>query len=560
MNIRSDMIRSQGGLSQPSQQMLSINTPQFMQNQPLQQSSNPMDILPNPNAPMAMLGGQPNSPMLMPNQQRYLQQSQLQQQRQLHLRPTQGGPNPGIPPPQNPHLNGLVPHQLQNMGFGGNMMQQPNNGPMRRVASQPPLNSGAGHLGGVGMPQVGAAGMNMMNAQALRQQQQAHQMRIQQQQHQMQMQGNISPDMGLMNRQGNPGIQQNIGQRTSSAQMQLMNGLPNLTQSHPGAMQPSHHQNNFPNSIPPQRQISSSPRPGPQSHNPTNMGMGAPGPSHNPGNPGLNPEDGNPAMFMNFQNSQFPQFSGRLPTNLNSQFPFVPSSTSPNQHADIPQTMPMGVGGIGNPVPPTRPGFHLTPAQQFEQMQQSGASEGYNPNNFVNSMPPPCHRPSHPHDPQAGPKHRPSPQPSDQQPIYPLKSIYSGPQRPGSRPQSQAGRPPSQPRLQTPRIKSTVLPRGPAADRIPQPQHGGGPQPQPPVSNEQQVARTAPPPSAANPAGASTTTLPPDAPPGTVQVPRPVRDVLVFFLESCLALTNDDISQSDACTWKWSRPHPSATI
>lgn len=329
-------------------------------------------------------------------------------------------------------------------------------------------------------------------------------LRIQQQQ----MQGHITPEMAMALR-----MPQNAA-RSASAQAQLMNSLsqpPALTSAHPGGIQPSHHQNNFQNSIPlpHQPQISSSPRPGShsQSHTPSNMSM-TPGPPQATTNRSqLTPDN---AMLMNFQNQQFQQAShnaARLPAN-NSQFPFVPSSTPPNQHGDITQSM---ANALGNPPGSgTRPGFHLTPAQQFEQMQHSGEAFGghFNmPPPQTNVPPrPPSHNNHHPSvtlPQQQQPQHH-SPHQSDH-----IPSHIAHPQRPQSQPQAQPRRPPSQASpAHTPRVSQPPLPGssglGPSG-RIPPLSQHGGPQPshqsQPPAPGQPLpiAPRPQPPPSVPGP-------------------------------------------------------------
>lgn len=377
-------------------------------------------------------------------------------------------------------------------------MQQPgNNVGVRRVASQPqPLNQSSGHLG----MQPGASGMNMgmnpqtsMPAQLRQVQQQQHQHQHQHQQMNMRLQqhqpsqSHIPPEIAMALRQGNANLSQSVA-RTASAQAQLLGNLtqpPTLTQAHAGGIQSSH-QNNFQNSIPlplqhQQPQISSSPRPGShsQTHTPSNMSMNNQGHPQNTTN--RNQITPDTAMFMNFQNppfSQTPHTTGRLPPN-NAQFPFVPSSTSPSQHGDIPQSISSGLGnsiGSGNRV-----GFHPTPAQQFEQMQQTSA----NYDSHFNISPPQSNIPPRP--PSHNNHQPPGPLPQQQQQSQQHDHMAHLSQRPQSEPTTQPGMPQSQPDpSHTPRVSQPPLPTNHlSSGRIPtfsQSQHGGSPSHQPQLS------------------------------------------------------------------------------
>ncbi|KAK0231320.1 LIM-domain binding protein-domain-containing protein [Armillaria fumosa] len=237
-------------------------------------------------------------------------------------------------------------------------------------------------------------------------------MRQPQQAHGQPQQPPMRQPSGHMSASGNPGLPQNVV-RTGSAPM----GQP---QSMQGAMQspvplPLQHQT---------AQIPPSPRPPshPSSHTPA-MNMG-PGPSQSGINRPQMPPD-NPMAFMDFST---PQFSTQTSSGGNNQFPFMSRALPTN---------------IAN-TPPNRTAFQLTPAQQFEAMQQQG-TENYN--SF--GMPPPPRPPSHNHHHASLPQSQPSshpPSPSDNVNTYP---------RPGSRPRSQSGRPSSS---HTPRITQSQLP------------------------------------------------------------------------------------------------------
>ncbi|KAK0453084.1 LIM-domain binding protein-domain-containing protein [Armillaria borealis] len=396
--------------------MLGLNSGPFMQSPPQpgqqQQLGMPSSNVP----PMGMLGGGPPNQNPSIQHQRYPMQVQQQHpsagptQRPMLMRPVQ---------PMNPPAGGA--HMASNINFG--------NGPMMQQQQQSIANRG-NHIGSLPM---GINQQGNMPTQ-MRQPQQAH---GQPQQPQMrQPSGHMSPEMAMAMRSasGNPGLPQNVV-RTSSAPMGMMNGIPQS-----GGMQSSH-QNNFQS---PTAQIPPSPRPPshPSSHTPA-MNMG-PGPSQSGINRPQMPTD-NPMAFIDFST---PQFSAQTPSGGNNQFPFMSRALPTN---------------IAN-TPPNRTAFQLTPAQQFEQMQQQG-TENYP--SF--GMPPPARPPSHNHHHASLPQSQPSshpPSPSDNINTYP---------RPGSRPRSQTGRPSSS---HTPRITQSQLPTNnalAAGGRIPS-QHTG-PQP-----------------------------------------------------------------------------------
>ncbi|SJL01435.1 uncharacterized protein ARMOST_04757 [Armillaria ostoyae] len=470
VNVRPEMLR-QPSMGQPP--MLGLNSGPFMQSPPQpgqqQQLGMPSSNVP----PMGMLGGGPPNQNPSIQHQRYPMQVQQQHpsagptQRPMLMRPVQ---------PMNPPAGGA--HMASNINFGnGPMMQQQQQQSIanRRVSHGQPLPPGGNHIGSLPM---GINQQGNMPTQ-MRQPQQAH---GQPQQPQMrQPSGHMSPEMAMAMRSasGNPGLPQNVV-RTSSAPMGMMNGISQSgqPQSMPGGMQSSH-QNNFQSPVPlplqhQTAQIPPSPRPPshPSSHTPA-MNMG-PGPSQSGINRPQMPTD-NPMAFIDFST---PQFSAQTPSGGNNQFPFVPSSTPPTQMGEMSRALPTNIAN----TPPNRTAFQLTPAQQFEQMQQQGTENNYN-NSF--GMPPPPRPPSHNHHHASLPQSQPSshpPSPSDNINTYP---------RPGSRPRSQAGRPSSS---HTPRITQSQLPSNnalAAGGRIPS-QHTG-PQPQPglqppPVLNSNQPA------------------------------------------------------------------------
>ncbi|KAK0191457.1 LIM-domain binding protein-domain-containing protein [Armillaria mellea] len=420
-NVRPDMLR-QPSIGPPP--MLGLTSGPFMQSPPQpgqqQQLGMPSSSVP----PMGMLGGGP------PNQNPSIQHPRypmsVQQQhpsagpahRQMLMRPAQ---------PMNAPAGGA--HMNINFGNGPMMQQQQQSIANRRVSQVQPLPPGGNHIGSlpIGINQQGNMPAHMRQPQQAHGQPQPPPMR--------QPSGHMSPDvaMAMRNASGNPGLPQNVV-RTSSAPMGMMNGIPQSGQ--PQSMQSgmqSSHQNNFQSPMPPD----------------------------------------NSMAFMDFST---PQFSTQASGN-NNQFPFVPSSTPPTQMGEMSRALPTNIAN----TPPNRTAFQLTPAQQFEQMQQQG-TENYN-NSF--GMPPPPRPPSHNHHHASLPQSQPSshpPSPSDNINTYP---------RPGSRPRSQSGRPSSS---HTPRITQSQLPTNNAlatGGRIPS-QHTG-PQPQPglqppPILNSSQPA------------------------------------------------------------------------
>ncbi|KAG7446022.1 uncharacterized protein BT62DRAFT_968891 [Guyanagaster necrorhizus] len=452
VNVRPEMLR-QPGMGQPP--MMALNSGSFMQSPPQpgqqQQLGMPSSTVP----PMGMLGGGPPNQNPSIQHQRYPMSVQQQHpsagptQRPMLMRPVQ---------PMNPSAGGA--HMSINFGNNPVIQQQQQSIANRRVSHGQPLPPGANHIGSLpmGMNQQGNMPTQMRQPPQPHGQPQQPQMR--------QPSGHMSPEMamGMRSASGNPGLPQNVV-RTGSAQLGMMNGIPPPAQSQSmqGGMQSSH-QNNFQSPVPlplqhQTAQIPPSPRPPshPSSHTPA-MNMG-PGPSQ----PGMNrsqmPPD-NPMAFIDF--STPPQFSAQASSGGNNQFPFVPSSTPPTQMGEMSRALPSNIAN----TPPNRTAFQLTPAQQFEQMQQQG-TENYN--SF--GMPPPPRPPSHNHHhaplPQSQPSSHP-PSPSDNINTYP---------RPLSRPRSQSGRPSSS---HTPRITQSQLPSNPAlaaGGRIPS-QHTG-PQPQP---------------------------------------------------------------------------------
>ena len=493
--------------------------PPFMQNLPPsgQQQIGPNHPgLPNAANPAMMLGNPPNP---MSSQQRYMQQIQhaeLRQSRQMPLRQVQGGqpllgPSGAVVPggAGAPHMGGMA--RNPSMGFNTNMIPQPQVGlNVRRVSSQPQLNQGSGQLGGMSPNAVNSTlGLGMNPQGNMSNMHPGFRM----QQPQQPLQGQIPPEMPMsMNRSGgNSGI---VPSRTASAQAQVMNSL-----SQPASLAHTMgpHQNQFQNPItsqhqPPQKV--SSPRPGSHhSQNTPSMSMATPGPSRTPVNsrPHMPPGDG--PLFMDFPNSQFPQ--GRIPS---GQFPFVPSSTPPIPIAEMPQSMSGTPGGT-----PNRTSFHITPAQQFEQM---------NPplDNFQAhfAMAPPQHAPPRPssqhslHPPLSQQPQLPQSHPSPSQSDLHMNSL---PQRPQSQPQT-LPRPPSQ-QAHTPRTQLPPGPPQPSGARIPLPSHGGqGPQMQNPGAGSHMAIapRPAQVPAPSGPSTAAPSTQAPgdSSPPGSASIPRPV--------------------------------------
>lgn len=544
-NVRSDMLRQ----SQPP--ILGLNGNPFLQNpaQGGQQQQQPMSMPPNSNnshPPMGMLGPNPNNPM---NPQRYPMQMQggsIQQQRQQQMMMRQGQPgqpmNPATGNMPGHHIAGMNHNQLQGMQFSGNLMPQGgNNVGVRRVASQGQINPGA-HLGGLPQGVNGNMSMGMNPQTSMPAQLRQAQAVAQQQMRQQQLAGHMSPEMAMgMNRPGgNMSLSQNAG-RAGSAPMPLMNSLsqppshgqpPNVD-----GMSPSHHQNNFPNSVPlPMQhqtpQLSSSPRPGshPQSHTPT-ITMAGQGPSHSPMN-----RAHTHMVSGNFNNRVSPSYmpstpsnGGRIP-NGNGQFSFGPSS---------PPDMPQSNAGFVN-TPGGGPGssFHLTPAQQFQQMQHNNetyASFGMSPGDAPPR--PPSHNNQHPSmPPQQIPsqQHHHSPNASDSMNIYPTRPQS----QPQARPSSQPG-PSHTPRPQQPQVPSNA---GGVPSRMP-PSHNVGSQqgmpPQPSGSSQPLTIAPRPPtqpavgPSVGSSPASSTTQSSEPSVTGGTSIPRAPANPCVIFCCCC---------------------------
>ena len=508
-NMRSDLLRQSG--APPT--MLGGVGPPFMQGMPSssqqQLPPNHLGLPSNGNASNpAMMLNNPASSVSAAQQQRYqaLQQQQQQgemRQRQLQhmqqqMRQAAVSQHMMVPGGSSMSGGGSGPHigalsHTQGMPFNPSMMNQPpgNNG-LRRVSSQPSINPGSGPLGGMSPNMVNnTLGMGMNPPPSMTQSQMRqippqlqHQLRLHSQQQQLQNQ--MGPDMPLtMNRPvGNPGMPSG---RAGPTQTPLMN---NLSQPPSLPQQMGLHQNQFPNSmqIPSQHQAPQMPSPRAGSRTP-NMPMATSGPSQTQVNRlQMNPDD-SPMAFMNFPNSQFPPThnSSRMPPTSGQFPPFVPPSGSPIPMSDISQSMSTGLGASGSN--PTRPGFHLTPAQQLDQMRES--SENYS-SHF--SMPPPAHVPPRP--PSHGATHPPllqqhpvrqSPHPLDPNPHPP---------RPHSQPQA-IPRPSSQQQAHTPRS---------AHSQIPPPNNRAGMQPHGPPQPNQQIQIPGPSQSIAM------TTRPPPAP------------------------------------------------
>ncbi|KAG6865560.1 hypothetical protein C0991_001453 [Blastosporella zonata] len=498
-NVRPDILRP--GL--PPTAMLSMNA-SFMPN--MQQSA--QQPMAGPHLGLSQPSNGPNPGMIqggmnVQQQHRYMQQMQggpdvrpqQHAQRPMQMRPGQpgpmmGGPSNGSVPggAGGPHMVGM-PHGPA-MSFNPNMMNHQQT--VRRVTSQPQMNSG-GIVNGMGMPPQMRPMQPNMQHQLRMQGQQEQQMRMQAQPHPM------ASEMPM--RQGVPG-------RPSSSQ--LMNSL-----GQPPPMQHSlgPHPGQFQNPVQHPPQIPS-PRPGSLPHTPS-MSMSAPGPSHTPV---ARPDD--PMSFMGYSNAQFqPQ-----QRTTNGQFPpFVPSSTPPISMSDM-QPNALGTpGGTGN-----RSSFHLTPAQQYEQMNNTVTSPGAFPH-F--DMHPPANgaRPPSRHN-----LHTPlsQPQMSHHSP-HSSDPLMGHPQRPQSQPQ----RPPSQQaQLLTPRSAHPQIPpsgppmhpvrpgtgmappmatqQGPSQMQMPGPVAGPTPHviaPRPPQS-----AIPVPPQSVAAPSSVA----PSDTPPATAAIPR----------------------------------------
>ncbi|KAG6845823.1 hypothetical protein H0H87_002511 [Tephrocybe sp. NHM501043] len=554
-NVRPDLLRQ----GPPPTTMLTMN-PSFIPN--MQQSG--QQPMPGPHLGLGQSSNAGNPGMMLNNapggmnpQQRYLVQSgpDVRQQRPMQMRPggqpgpmmmgPSGGPVPGGA--GGPHMVGM-PHSQPMGGFNPNMMNQPQgNMAVRRVSSQPQMGSGGGG------PVVVNNNMGIPSGIRPMPQNMPHHLRMQTAE-QIRMQGGqpphmpnqMTPDMP-MRQGGNPGMQG----RTNSTQ--LMNSL-----SQPPSMQHpiGPHPNQFQNSVQHPPQIPS-PRPGSLPHTPS-INMTAPA-SHTPVN---RPDD--PMSFMSYPNPQF-QPSQHTPRSSSGQFtPFVPSSTPPSM-GEMQQPIPSGLvtPGTGN-----RQSFHLTPAQQYEQMNVNSTSPGAFPH-F--DMPPPANRPPsrlNPHTPLTQPQmtHH-SPHASD--------SIMGPPQRPQSQPQ----RPPSQQaQILTPRSAHPQLPSGPpthparpgtgmAPPMAPQPgpSQMQGPGPAPGPTSHMQIAPRPPPQASVGPvppqsSAAPGSTAPSDTPPATAAIPRqpptpPVQvgqgQGLIRLLQFSAVLAAENKAQKLQLSW-WS--------
>ncbi|KAG6819458.1 hypothetical protein H0H93_011628 [Arthromyces matolae] len=403
--------------------MLSMNAP-FMQNAP------------NVNAPISSAGhlGLPPSavpsnsmgnPMMLNNvgapggpqvqvQQRYMTGPGPNPDARHPQRPMMRQPGAGPPMGSGgPHMVGGVVGMGQPMGaFNPGMMNQMNqmNQPtgamtVRRVASQPQMTPG-----GAGGP-VGMAG-NMGNMGIPPQMQRmpqgmGHQLQRMQMQQGIQGVGGVGVGVGGGGQMQNPmgvgvapdmPMRQGVGgpaQRASATQQQLMNSLAQSPSMHQQFQNPVQHQHT--------PQISS-PRPGSLPHTP-NMGISVPGPSHTPvgvnrGGPPMNVNE-DPMGFMNVSGfptptSQFPpgqhQHTPRMTPAANGLggggpfSPFVPSATPP--------LLSEGGSGGGPGTLSRSASFHLTPAQQYEQMNNNHGSPGPFPHFDVGMAPPGARPPS----------------------------------------------------------------------------------------------------------------------------------------------------------------------
>lgn len=538
------------GIAQPP--MLGVNAP-FMQNMPQsgqqQLSPNHLGLPPNsnPSNPGMMLNNSAGTMNQAAHQQRYHLMQQGGQPRQMQIRQGQGGQPMMVPSGGPMPGNGGQPHMSalshgQGMSFNPMMSQPPGNGQVRRVSSQPQMNQNSGPLSGMSPGVVNASlslGMNPPGNMPPMRQIPTHLQNLRMQNQHMQNQ--MSPDMPMtMNRQGpNPGM---VPGRTGSAQ--LMNSL-----SQPPSLQhpAGHPQNQFPNAvqIPSQHQQPqiSSPRLGshPQAHTP-NMSMNAPGPSHTPvTRPQMNSDDGSMA-FMNFQNPQFAQGHNttRMPS-TNGQFAPFPSSTPPIQMSDMSQPGSATMGTPGST--PSRTGFHLTPAQQFEQMNADGYPGHFMPPPSLVPPRPPSHNNSHSplsQQHQSHQTHRQSPHPTD-------PHINAHPQRPLSQPQT-IPRPSSQ-QAHTPRTSHPQLPPGPPqpppGGRMPLPHHGPpqGPQIPMPGPGQHMIIAPRPPqqlPPAAVPSNVvPTAQAPSDTPPSAAaSIPRPLNKSVSVCFSTKLPITS----------------------
>ncbi|TFK43111.1 LIM-domain binding protein-domain-containing protein [Crucibulum laeve] len=518
-NLRGDMLRS-GGMPQAPNMLSMGNTPFMQGSMPpgqqlgpnsmgLQQNGNnggqPMGML-NPGNPIG--GGGASQQFGMP--QMTAQQFHIQQQR-MRGQNTQGL-NPATMSLTGPPMAGLGTQV--NRSFPGGMVQGQlgTNVSVRRVPSHPSM--GQPHISNM-PPNMGANLPMGMNAQES-------------------MPSHLR-QLGINRQQASQGMPQNMN-RPGPGPTQAMNSLtqpPSMGPiPHLGGMQRGHPQNNF-GSVPltaqhQQPQLSSSPRPGSLPPHTPSM-MSTPGPSHTPVNHARRtPDNAGAISFMNFGGggTQFPSGPNqRMPPN-GGQYPLGPSSTPPISMADT----PMMSAGLINPQggTPTRAGFQVTPAQQFEQMRTANP-DGYNSNNSSFGMPPP--RPPSQHNPI--PQQQPQ-QPSQQQPAHhpsPMQTDPTAPhpQRPQSQ-QSMQGRPPSTPgRVQTPRqlMQSHPPPPNPgsltAIGRLQQPQPPQPPQIPGAAQHLPIAPRPPPPPTAVSATTAGPSTQPPqDTPPSNAApIPRP---------------------------------------
>ena len=465
------------------------------------------------NPPMGVLGGgggsRGSNPDLVQNQrlqqvQQHVHQRQLMQQAQAAQAINGTGVGASVP-----HMGRGGPNQIGTMGFPNNMMQQA--GPqgnipsVRRVQSQPqPLSQQgihqglAGGGGGGGMGGGGLMGMGGGNPQGgmpshMRQTAQPGQGP------QLPMQS-LPPDMLAM-RQGMPsGMQQppSVGQRSTSAQAQLMQGFPQ-------GPQPGMHAPMQANNYPPQQQhsqtTSPSPRPGQRSQPQTPANMNMPGPGQSQPNANRSQQD-----IFNFQRDGIFPPSNNRPNN--SQFPFVPSTSPPHPQGGEMGGLSNPPGSVGNREP-----LFSTPAQQL----QSGGDRS-NSNQF-NMLPP-----NIPQRPPSNQNQHPLLQQHlqlSQHPSPPQQDFLGHmQQRPQSQPQGQPGRPPSS--QATPRTAQQPLPGH--AGRMPSlsqpPGQSGGPQQPQGVP----IAPRPPQPSVAGPPSVPAALSPPDSGPTAGQpggVPRP---------------------------------------
>ncbi|KAF4600526.1 hypothetical protein EYR38_005155 [Pleurotus pulmonarius] len=406
---------------------------------------------------IGMLG---NGSMADPNSIYQVQMNQVMNQAggNLQHRPQQM-PVRGGPPNMQNMANvgvGMNQHMLaQGMPFVGHSQQQP----IRRVPSnQPgphfnqqigmPMNSGNPNLPNMGFrPHPG----QHMNTQIPRN---VGAMQTMTPEMQMQMrQGggpptNQGPGMGGGMGMGLPANM--AGMQNNRPPQQLMGGIgpPSMGPHLTNGMNP-----NFNPVQPPQ--MTSSPRPGS---------------SHMQNQPSISRARMTPDQQHQqnlFQNGQ--QFPGgtRIPPS-NAQFPFVPSAGSPNplvntqgdvSHQLGPPFNPAGGSGAPGNAPggpgrmqPGRvdnAGFHVTPAQQFEQMANG---ENFSSGSFPPQRPPSQHHTPHtqhntPQMQTSSPHPHSSPQQHPQQRIHTPSNSHMHP--PPQRPQSQ-GRPSSQAGHRTP--------------------------------------------------------------------------------------------------------------